>query len=146
MICCPKVAGAWKHIGVVPSEQKLFEFGHKPNTENSFDCLWSDIKQELWLNSIISGKHWHLDWSAEEKNNPVLFWRKKMWGIHCQNLQLQSVKKNFWFSLWFFGSMAFEIRATLHGCCNTNNYNFTIMFHPKIKYFMHELAIDILWF
>ena len=27
---------------------------------------------------------------------------------------------------------AFEIRATLH-CCNTNNYKFTTIFHPKLS-------------
>ena len=42
----------------------------------------------------------------------------------------------------FTGTLAFEIRATLH-CGKTNNYKFITMFHLQILYFMLELAIGI---
>ena len=49
------------------------EFWHKPNIVNCFNCLWSDLKKELWeqlkfladlLNSVILCKHLWLDWSV----------------------------------------------------------------------------------
>ena len=41
-----------------------------------------------------------------------------------------------------YGSSAFEIRATLH-CRKINNYKVTTMFLLQIKYFMHELGVDV---
>ena len=35
----------------------VIEFRHKPNTVKHFDCLWSDVRQEPWINLIILLSH-----------------------------------------------------------------------------------------
>ena len=79
-------------------------FRHKPNTVNCFNCLWSDIKQELWeqfkffavwLKSDILWNHWWLNWSVTlaDENNPVLFWdKRKLIEFIASFLKMQSVK------------------------------------------------------
>ena len=62
--------GCWALSGPVVQNR---EFWHKPNIVNYFNCLWSDLKKELWeqlkfladlLNSVILCKHLWLNWSV----------------------------------------------------------------------------------
>ena len=90
-------------------------FRHKPNTVNCFNCLWSDIKQELWeqfkffavwLKSVILWNHWWLNWSVTlaDENNPVLFWdKRKLIEFIASFLKMQSVKTHvFTLTVFFF--------------------------------------------
>ena len=82
---------------------------------NCFNCLWSDIKQELWeqfkffavwLKSVILWNHWWLNWSVTlaDENNPVLFWdKRKLIEFIASFLKMQSVKTHvFTLTVFFF--------------------------------------------
>ena len=63
---------------------------------NRFDCLWSDVKREPWLSSIILCEHRRLDRSEADKNNHVLFphaFRPFLWNLLSHIFNFYKSKK-----------------------------------------------------
>ena len=63
---------------------------------NRFDCLWSDVKRESWLSSIILCEYRRLDRSEADKNNHVLFphaFRPFLWNLLSRIFNFYKSKK-----------------------------------------------------
>ena len=63
---------------------------------NRFDCLWSDVKREPWLSSIILCEYRRLDRSEADKNNHVLFphaFRPFLWNLLSRIFNFYKSKK-----------------------------------------------------